>query len=221
MVLYILVTTYKTIDPFDKGYETQDFFGYQILDIQSDSMYPLLTVGDGALVKIVDDSTEIVEGDIVAYRIGEHIIVHRVKEVVNGNSYITKGDYNAVDDGEPSPRSDIMGKYVRRIPNIHGIMQTMKTPLGIGAAFVLIFSLSKFIEYPSPRSDIMGKYVRRIPNIHGIMQTMKTPLGIGAAFVLIFSLSKFIEYALKYPDIYFRYSEEELTDEDDEEDEEC
>lgn len=171
---FILVTTYKTIDPFDKGYETQDFFGYQILDIQSDSMYPLLTVGDGALVKIVDDSTEIVEGDIVAYRIGEHIIVHRVKEVVNGNSYITKGDYNAVDDGEPSPRSDIMGKYVRRIPNIHGIMQTMKTPLGIGAAFVLIFSVSKFIEY-----------------------------------------------ALKYPDIYFRYSEEELTDEDDEEDEEC
>lgn len=170
---FILVTSYKTIDPFDKGYETQDFFGYQILDIQSDSMYPLISIGDGVMVKMVDESTEIVEGDIVAYRIGEHIIVHRVKEVVDGNAYITKGDNNDVDDGEPSPRTDIMGKYVTKIPNVHGVIQTMKTPIGIVAAFVLIFSVSKFVEY-----------------------------------------------ALKYPDIYFRYSDEELMDEDDEEDEE-
>ena len=136
-------------------------------------MYPLISVGDGVMVKIIDESTEIVEGDIVAYRIGEHIIVHRVKEVVNGNYYVTKGDNNGVDDGEPSPRSDIMGKYITKIPNVHGVIQTMKTPIGIVAVFVLIFSVSKFVEY-----------------------------------------------ALKYPDIYFRYSDEELMDEDDEEDEE-
>lgn len=89
IICFLVVTSYKTIDPFDRGYRTQDFFGYQLLTIGSNSMYPTINVGDSVLVKVIKDDTDIIEGDVIAYQLGEHVIVHRVKEVVGdlGDSF--------------------------------------------------------------------------------------------------------------------------------------
>lgn len=158
LVAFVGVTSYKTIDPFDKGYETQDFMGYQMLNIASNSMYPLINVGDGVMIKIVNDDTEINQGDIIAYRLGEHIIVHRVKEVVNGNSYITQGDNNDVDDGNPIPRADVMGVYKFHIKGVDGLLQYIKSPLGIVLFLILAVSVVFFFDYAFRIPDTYFRY---------------------------------------------------------------
>ena len=158
LVGFVGVTSYKTIDPFDKGYETQDFMGYQMLNIASNSMYPLINVSDGVMIKIVNDDTEINQGDIIAYRLGEHIIVHRVKEVVNGNSYITQGDNNDVDDGNPIPRADVMGVYKFHIKGVDGLLQYVKSPLGIVLFLILVVSVVFFFDYAFRIPDTYFRY---------------------------------------------------------------
>lgn len=159
LVAFVGVTSYKTIDPFDKGYETQDFLGYQLLNIASGSMYPLINVGDGVMIKIANENTEINQGDIIAYRLGEHIIVHRVKEVVNGNSYITKGDNNDVDDGNPIPREDVMGIYKFQINGIDGLLQYVRSPLGILLFLILVASIVFFFDYAFRIPDTYFRYI--------------------------------------------------------------
>ena len=159
LVAFVGVTSYKTIDPFDKGYETQDFLGYQLLNIASNSMYPLINVGDGVMIKIANENTEINQGDIIAYKLGEHIIVHRVKEVVNGNSYITKGDNNDVDDGNPIPREDVMGIYKFQINGIDGLLQYIKSPLGILLLLILVISVVLFFDYAFRIPDTYFRYI--------------------------------------------------------------
>lgn len=159
LVAFVGVTSYKTIDPFDKGYETQDFLGYQLLNIASNSMYPLINVGDGVMIKIANEDTEINQGDIIAYKLGEHIIVHRVKEVVNGNSYITKGDNNDVDDGNPIPRADVMGVYKFQINGIDGLLQYVKSPLGILLSLILVVSVVLFFDYAFRIPDTYFRYI--------------------------------------------------------------
>lgn len=158
LVAFVGVTSYKTIDPFDKGYETQDFMGYQMLNIASNSMYPLINVGDGVMIKIVNDDTEINQGDIIAYRLGEHIIVHRVQQVVGYDAYITKGDNNDVDDGNPIPREDVMGVYKFQINGIDGLLQYVKSPLGIVLFLILVVSVVFFFDYAFRIPDTYFRY---------------------------------------------------------------
>lgn len=132
-------------------------------------MYPLINVGDGVMIKILEESTEIDKGDIIAYRLGEHIIVHRVKKVVGKDSYITQGDNNDTDDGNPIPRDRVVGEMVLLLPGISGILETIRTPIGF--VFFFIFVLAMYM---------------------------------------------FFGYAFRIPDVYFRYSDEELEDEDEE-----
>ena len=69
--MFTLVTTYQSKNPLDRYYETQDFLGFQMLGIKSDSMHPTFNIGDTVLMRITNDDTEIDEDDIVAYKIDE------------------------------------------------------------------------------------------------------------------------------------------------------
>lgn len=167
LIAFVGVTSYKTIDPFNKGYETQDFLGYQMLNIASNSMYPLINVGDGVMIKIVEDGTEIVEGDIIAYRLGKHIIVHRVKEVVGYDSYVTKGDNNTVDDGDPIPREDVMGVYKFHIKGIDGLLQYVRSPLGLLLFLILVASVVFFFDYAFRIPDTYFRYSEELEEEDG------------------------------------------------------
>lgn len=146
IICFLVVTSYKTIDPFDRGYRTQDFFGYQLLTIGSNSMYPTINVGDSVLVKVVKDDTDIIEGDIIAYQLGEHVIVHRVKEVVGYDSYVTKGDNNNTDDGSPIPRDKVLAKSVKVFGGLGDSFRVMKTMPGRILFIVLILGLLCFMD---------------------------------------------------------------------------
>ena len=90
--------------------------------VVSSSMEPTLSIGDVVIVKKLNEDDGLVIGDIIAFAVGNDIVVHRLigKEVdANGNiAYITKGD--ALDHADPWRvyRDNILGKTMMVLPKI-------------------------------------------------------------------------------------------------------
>lgn len=121
--------------------------GYQLYTVVSGSMEPAVPTGSLVYIKYVEPK-EIVEGDVIAFYGSDadgSIITHRV--VSNSSAmgeFITKGDANEDNDMNPVTYNQYMGKMVRSIPKIGGIVQTItggsgKAAVGcvIGLAIVL------------------------------------------------------------------------------------
>ena len=85
------------------------------LAVVSGSMTPAIGVGDVALVKLGDRSVSV--GDVVAYRWGNEIVVHRVIKIVSGG-FVTKGDANPSPDPFVVKPSWILGKVVATVPKV-------------------------------------------------------------------------------------------------------
>lgn len=87
--------------------------------VASGSMQPALQVGD-IVVSVKPDPYKIETGDIIQFRKGQEMILHRVIEVDSseGRRFITKGDANTVADLDPISMEQIVGKRIFTIPKI-------------------------------------------------------------------------------------------------------
>ena len=121
--------------------------GYQLYTVVSGSMEPAVPTGSLVYIKYVKPG-DIETGDIIAFYGSDaqgSIITHRV--VSNSNAmgeFITKGDANAENDMNPVTYEQYVGKMVRSIPKVGGIVQTITVGSGktvlkcvIGLAIVL------------------------------------------------------------------------------------
>ena len=121
--------------------------GYQLYTVVSGSMEPAVPTGSLVYIKYVEPG-DIETGDIIAFYGSDaqgSIITHRV--VSNSNAmgeFITKGDANAENDMNPVTYEQYVGKMVRSIPKVGGIVQTITVGSGktvlkcvIGLAIVL------------------------------------------------------------------------------------
>ena len=111
-------------------------FGYGLANVLSGSMEP--TFSKGALL-LVKDTQDIQEGDIVVYRSGNELIVHRVIALEN-DTVITQGDANNVAD-EPFEKTQIKGKVLFWIPLLGSVAAMLKTPAAVIVILVLAFFL--------------------------------------------------------------------------------
>lgn len=99
------------------------FFKYQTLVVGSNSMKPYISRGDVVLVDKIDteDHKNLKKGDILAFKNGGKIIVHRIYKIINRDKatyFITKGDNNnQADQGVIEP-SNVVGKVLLRIKKI-------------------------------------------------------------------------------------------------------
>ncbi len=80
-----------------------------IYEVETGSMENNIHVGDYILIF---SSSDYNIGDIITFRKGNGFITHRIVEK-NGNSIVTRGDANNVND-EPISISDIVGKVIYR-----------------------------------------------------------------------------------------------------------
>lgn len=91
---------------------------YKIIGIRSDSMNPKIKKGDAVIINKNIDKNKLKEKDIVAYKRGNDIIVHRIISVNRDNSFTTKGDFNNTADEKYVKKNQIIGKVNMRIPLI-------------------------------------------------------------------------------------------------------
>ena len=82
--------------------------------VMSGSMEP--AVPTGSLVWIDQNRHDADVGDVIAYRLGDIIVTHRVVGFDDAGNLITKGDANATADSVPVPRDRIVGKYLLHLP---------------------------------------------------------------------------------------------------------
>ena len=103
-------------------YFTSGYFRYMAVAIASGSMSSKIEKGDVVIVKKMSDKYDTIKvGDIIAYKYGEAIIVHRVDKriAVDGKYYFyTKGDANPKIDDYAVKENMIIGKVSIKIPYI-------------------------------------------------------------------------------------------------------
>ena len=103
-------------------YFTSGYFNYYALAIASGSMEPNIHKGDVVVVeKIEDKFSSIEEGEVIAYKYGDVIVVHRVVNIVEDNGeyyFYTKGDANTNEDNYAIREEMVIGVVNFRIPYI-------------------------------------------------------------------------------------------------------
>lgn len=92
--------------------------GYQVYDVVSGSMDPAIPVHSVVLVQPAAPE-ELQPGEIVAYRSGSSIVIHRLVEnhIVEGE-LVTKGDANAEPDPLKVEYAGVLGTVTAHIPFI-------------------------------------------------------------------------------------------------------
>lgn len=102
-------------------YFTSGYFHFWAIAVASGSMKPKINKGDVAIIEKVKNPDTLKEGQVIAYKYEDIIIVHRLIEKieVDGKYYFyTKGDANSVKDGYVIKKNMIVGKVEHKIPFI-------------------------------------------------------------------------------------------------------
>ena len=138
VLLYNTTIIVKSILYPDK---TPSFFGIKTYTIVSGSMQPELNIGDVIIVKETND-LELNIGDIISYRSGQSIVTHRIHKInyENGRkNYITKGDYNNVEDNIIITIDSIEGKVVNKLSGVGNITLFLQNKYSIIVITLLFF----------------------------------------------------------------------------------
>lgn len=99
---------------------------YRVLEVGSDSMYPVLKTGDCVVIRL-GGYDELQAGDIISYYRSGSLITHEIIERTANNGLITQGRANELPDtaiGE----SDYLGKVVLRLPKLGNVLTYAQDP---------------------------------------------------------------------------------------------
>ena len=126
-----------------------DFMGYKLFIVMSGSMETTINIGDLVIVKKVNSSS-IHIGDIIAFKNGNIVISHRVKEVINDSGtykFKTKGDNNNVADDFIVSSDAIEGIFVNKIPGLGSILLFLGKPIGLLMVILVIIIVSTALYF--------------------------------------------------------------------------
>lgn len=126
-----------------------DFMGYKPFIVMSGSMETTINIGDLVIVKKVN-SSNIHIGDIIAFKNGNIVISHRVKEIINDSGtykFKTKGDNNNVADDFIVNSDAIEGIFVNKIPGLGSILLFLGKPIGLLMVILVIIIVSTALYF--------------------------------------------------------------------------
>ena len=132
------------------GNGVPSIFGIEFFSIQTDSMANTLMPGDLAIgVEIKDKSTLRVK-DIITYWTvinGERVLnTHRIDAIYDGGNFLifgTKGDNNLSADPLTVHETEVVGKYVGKIPGVGKVFDYLQTPTG----FLIVIVIPVFLFF--------------------------------------------------------------------------
>ncbi len=152
LVLIIVISTVYILSAAQTRTDPQHIpsvLGFIPLTVVSGSMSPGIETGDMVIVKAGNQNIR--EGDVVTYRLDDFLVTHRIKNIEEQNTvevFVTQGDANRIPDYKTVDRSQIVGKYVFRIPMGGYIKALLQGPFGllILGGLMLIGLMSKLLE---------------------------------------------------------------------------
>ena len=115
------------------------YFGYEVYNVVSGSMEPEIPVGSMIYVQ-KSEPEDIKAGDIIAFRSGDSVVVHRVTEnqIVMGE-FTTKGDANEVEDFNTVAYDALIGLVAYHLPRVGQFMMIYTS--SVGKLYVLGFAI--------------------------------------------------------------------------------
>lgn len=123
--------------------------GGQSLAVLSGSMEPGIPVGS-IVVAMPVDASDLQVGDVVTYKLTEDTLVtHRVVEInAEEQTITTKGDANEVNDSNPVPYENVVGRVKFHLPYAGYISIYIRTPLGIAGICAVVFVMIILLYLP-------------------------------------------------------------------------
>lgn len=127
--------------------------GYRVDSVLSDSMSDVFQAGDAVVSKQVDPAT-LQPGDIITFETIDpdnsgKVFTHRIRSITTYEgepAFVTYGTATGSDDSYPVPFDNVMGKYVRTIPDLGEFLLYFKTPQGYVTVVLLPFLLLIFFQ---------------------------------------------------------------------------
>lgn len=108
--------------------------GYALLEVVSGSMEPTIHKGDMIIINTKEKNYK--ENDIITFRGKENeFVTHRIISI-DKDMMITKGDNNNTED-DAIKTSNIVGKYVTKIPGGGRILASFKNPFTLAMIFII------------------------------------------------------------------------------------
>lgn len=115
-------------------------FGCQMYNVVSGSMEPAIPVGSAVYVKPADPA-EIAPGEVIAFQSGGSVVTHRVVQNDPAEEQlVTKGDANAQPDLRPVRYREVLGRVVRRVPMLGGLISSYTD--GTGRSYLIALALA-------------------------------------------------------------------------------
>lgn len=104
--------------------------GNEVYNVVSGSMEPMIPVGSLVYVEPVRPE-EIAAGDVIAFRSGSSVVVHRVMEnKPDDREFVTKGDANEAEDIYAAAYSDLIGRVFSHIPVLGSLLVLYTSTMG-------------------------------------------------------------------------------------------
>ena len=148
IVLAALCTYVSFVSASGNG--VPNILGTAFFSVQTDSMYPTLLPGDLTVARTVKDPDALRKGDIITYWTvinGERVLnTHTIHEIYDGGEHIyfrTKGDNNTSVDPITVHESEVVGKYMFRIPGLGKVFDYLQTSTG----FLLVIVVPVFLFF--------------------------------------------------------------------------
>ena len=151
-VLALVFASFSFLNSKKTG-EPVTVLGYRPVYVLTGSMEPFMMTDSIVITKTLEDGDELVQGDVVTYHVEDEegktlVITHRIKEINEDGTMITKGDNNRVVDAYPITRDNVEAKVVKPLNFVATLVHLWARPKGkviicsgIAGIFVLYIGL--------------------------------------------------------------------------------
>ena len=155
-ITIIVVNLGIIINGFQDNENMPGFMGYRPAIVLSGSMEPTFDAGDVIVIE-AEDTGNLQKGDVITYLVSGKATTHRIISVTEHEgktAYVTKGDYNNVEDRLAVYPEQIQGVYKGfRIPNLGNILMFMQSTQGMLVCLGIPFALYILYDIFKRRKD--------------------------------------------------------------------
>ncbi len=148
LVVAAICTYFSFVSASGNG--VPSIFGIEFFSIQTDSMSPFLEPGDLVVGKEVKDKTTLKVKDVITYWTvinGERVLnTHRIEAIYDGGNFRifeTKGDNQNSVDPMTVHETEVVGKYMFKIPRLGKAFDYLQTSTG----FLLVIVIPVFLFF--------------------------------------------------------------------------